>query len=42
MFFEADRIRSVREMILSDTLEGRQKALAKLLPMQKAGFYRHL
>ncbi|HSB52577.1 MAG TPA: pyruvate, phosphate dikinase, partial [Dissulfurispiraceae bacterium] len=38
MFFEADRIRSVREMILSDTLEGRKKALAKLLPMQKGDF----
>ena len=38
MFFEADRIRAVREMILSDTLEGRQKALAKLLPTQKADF----
>lgn len=38
MFFEADRIRSVREMILSDTLEGRRKALAKLLPMQKGDF----
>jgi pyruvate,orthophosphate dikinase len=38
MFFEADRIRSVREMILSETLEGRRKALAKLLPMQKGDF----
>jgi len=38
MFFDADRIRSVREMILSDTLEGRKKALAKLLPMQKGDF----
>ncbi|MCJ7833181.1 MAG: pyruvate, phosphate dikinase, partial [Deltaproteobacteria bacterium] len=38
MFFEADRIRSVREMILADTLEGRQKALAKLLPVQKEDF----
>jgi pyruvate, orthophosphate dikinase len=38
MFFEASRIRSVREMILSDTLEGRKKALAKLLPMQKGDF----
>ena len=38
MFFEADRIKSVREMILSDTLEGRQKALAKLLPFQKGDF----
>jgi pyruvate,orthophosphate dikinase len=38
MFFEADRIKSVREMILSDTLDGRKKALAKLLPMQKGDF----
>ena len=38
MFFEADRIKSVREMILSDTLEGRKRALAKLLPMQKGDF----
>ncbi|MBI4766728.1 MAG: pyruvate, phosphate dikinase [Deltaproteobacteria bacterium] len=38
MFFDTERIRSVREMILSDTLEGRQKALAKLLPMQRGDF----
>jgi pyruvate, orthophosphate dikinase len=38
MFFEADRIKSVREMILSDTVEGRKKALSKLLPMQKSDF----
>jgi pyruvate, orthophosphate dikinase len=38
MFFEGDRIKAVREMILSDTLEGRKKALAKLLPMQKGDF----
>jgi pyruvate,orthophosphate dikinase len=38
MFFEADRIKSVREMILSDTVEGRKKALSKLLPMQKGDF----
>lgn len=38
MFFEADRIFAVREMILSSTLEGRQKALAKILPMQKGDF----
>ena len=38
MFFEADRIKSVREMILSDTLDGRKKALTKLLPMQKGDF----
>lgn len=38
MFFAPDRIKAVREMILSDTLEGRKKALAKLLPMQKGDF----
>ncbi|MEJ2253831.1 MAG: pyruvate, phosphate dikinase [Nitrospirota bacterium] len=38
MFFEADRIRAVREMILSDTLEGRKRALGKLLPMQRKDF----
>ncbi len=38
MFFEGDRIKAVREMILSDDLEGRKKALEKLLPMQKGDF----
>ena len=38
MFFEADRIKAVREMILADDTEGREKALAKLLPMQKGDF----
>ncbi|MGC2063988.1 MAG: pyruvate, phosphate dikinase [Thermodesulfovibrionales bacterium] len=38
MFFGPDRIKAVREMILSDTLEGRQRALAKLLPFQKKDF----
>jgi pyruvate,orthophosphate dikinase len=38
MFFEGDRIKAVREMILADNLEGRKKALAKLLPMQKGDF----
>ena len=38
MFFGPDRIKAVREMILSDSLEGRKKALAKLLPFQKADF----
>ncbi len=38
MFFGPDRIKAVREMILSDTLEGREKALAKLLPFQKNDF----
>jgi pyruvate,orthophosphate dikinase len=34
MFFDVERIRAVREMILADDVEGRQRALAKLLPMQ--------
>ncbi len=38
MFFEADRIAAVREMILAEELEGRKKALAKILPMQKGDF----
>lgn len=38
MFFEGKRIDAMREMILADDLEGRRKALAKLLPMQKADF----
>jgi pyruvate,orthophosphate dikinase len=38
MFFEADRIDAVREMILSENREGREKALAKILPMQKTDF----
>lgn len=38
MFFEADRIKAVRQMILADDIEGRGKALAKLLPMQKGDF----
>lgn len=38
MFFGPDRIKAVREMILSDTLEGRKKALAKLLPFQRKDF----
>jgi len=38
MFFEGDRIDAVREMILADTKEGREKAVAKLLPYQKADF----
>jgi pyruvate, orthophosphate dikinase len=38
MFFGPDRIRAVREMILSDNLEGREKALVKLLPFQKTDF----
>ncbi|HXN07199.1 MAG TPA: putative PEP-binding protein, partial [Nitrospiria bacterium] len=38
MFFNEDRIRAVREMILSSNLEGRRKALEKLLPFQKEDF----
>jgi pyruvate,orthophosphate dikinase len=38
MFFGPDRIKAVREMILSETVEGRKKALAKILPMQKGDF----
>ncbi len=38
MFFNEDRIIAVREMILAETLEGRKKALAKLLPMQRKDF----
>mgnify|MGYP000910292905 FL=1 len=38
MFFEGNRIDAVREMILSEDLEGREKALAKLLPMQREDF----
>ncbi len=38
MFFEADRIPAVREMIVSSTTEEREKALKKLLPMQKKDF----
>ncbi|MBY0470012.1 pyruvate, phosphate dikinase [bacterium] len=38
MFFESDRIDAVREMILADTLEGRERALEKILPMQKGDF----
>jgi len=38
MFFEGDRIKSVREMILASDEEGRRIALAKLLPMQRGDF----
>lgn len=39
MFFENEKIKAMREMILSDTVEGREKALDKLLPYQKQDFY---
>ena len=38
MFFEADRIAAFREMICSDTVEEREAALAKILPMQQGDF----
>ncbi|MFH1505602.1 MAG: pyruvate, phosphate dikinase [archaeon] len=38
MFFEGDRIKAMREMIIADSKEKREKALAKLLPMQQKDF----
>ena len=38
MFFEADRIAAIREMICSDTVEEREAALAKIEPMQQKDF----
>ncbi|MDZ7860219.1 MAG: pyruvate, phosphate dikinase [Candidatus Krumholzibacteriota bacterium] len=38
MFFEGNRIDAVREMILASDIEGREKALSKLLPMQRDDF----
>ncbi len=38
MFFEADRIAAIREMICSDTVEQRKAALAKIEPMQQSDF----
>ena len=38
MFFEADRIPAIREMICADTVEAREAALAKLEPMQQGDF----
>ncbi len=38
MFFEGDRIKAIREMILADDEPGRRVALAKLLPMQRGDF----
>ena len=38
MFFEADRIMAIREMIVADNVDDRKKALAKLLPMQREDF----
>ena len=39
MFFDKDKIKAMREMILADTREEREVALAKLLPLQKEDFY---
>ncbi len=39
MFFEGNRIDAMREMILADTLEAREEALAKLLPYQREDFF---
>ena len=38
MFFEGDRIKAMREMIIADTVERRRMALAKLLPLQRGDF----
>ncbi len=38
MFFEVDRIKAMREMILADTVKGRKEALKGLLPMQREDF----
>ncbi|MFD2727053.1 pyruvate, phosphate dikinase [Hyunsoonleella rubra] len=38
MFFELDRIKAMREMILADTVKGRKQALEDLLPMQRSDF----
>ena len=38
MFFEGERIKAIREMILAEDVEGRKKALAKILPYQRKDF----
>ncbi len=38
MFFQVDRIKAMREMILADTVKGRKQALEDLLPMQRTDF----
>ena len=38
MFFEGDRIKAIREMIVSDTVEERKNALAKIMPYQQGDF----
>ncbi len=42
MFFEGNRIDAVREMILADNLEARQKAAQQAAPLSARGFHRHL
>src|SRR5439155_18214249 len=45
MFFEGDRIDAMREMLLADDVAGRERALAKILPMQRqdfAGIFREM
>ncbi len=42
MFFDADRITAVRQMILADSEAGRRAALAKLLPAQRSDFTANL
>ena len=39
MFFENEKIKAMREMILADSQDGREKALKKLLPYQRQDFY---
>ncbi len=39
MFFEGEKIRAMREMILAENVEGRKAALAKILPFQQEDFY---
>ncbi len=38
MFFEGDRIKAIREMIVADNTEDREKALAKIMPYQQGDF----
>ncbi|MBQ2391585.1 MAG: pyruvate, phosphate dikinase [Clostridia bacterium] len=38
MFFEGDRIKSIRKMIVAETVEEREKALAEILPLQQGDF----
>ncbi|MFT4835540.1 MAG: hypothetical protein ACJAYB_001235 [Psychromonas sp.] len=38
LFFDVKRIQAVREMIVSADLEGRERALSKIMPMQKSDF----